>query len=108
MKTEVAQMRIARDVKDAERALNDALIAQANLFSTLLISRRETGAEPFIGHAELLRLAKSQQALLASSGDLARVHGGLQEIQQEVAGIRECPPNEPMGLDSGYAKTAVA
>lgn len=98
MKTEVAQMRIARDVKDAERALNDALIAQANLFSTMLISRRETGAEPFIGHAELLRLAKSQQALLASSGDLARVHGGLQEIQQEVAGFRECPPNEPMGF----------
>lgn len=106
MKIEVAQLRIAREVANAEGALNDALIAQTSLFSTLLIARRDAGVDPFCGHDQLLRLSKVQQSLLASSGDLARVHGGLQDIQQEVAGFRECPPNEPMGLDDATVHRA--
>lgn len=98
MELEVAQLRIARDVQAAEDALNDAMIAQSSLFSGLLVARRETGADPFLGHEQLLRLAKVQQALLTSSGDLSRVHGGLLKVQETVGGPRECPDQlSPMG-----------
>lgn len=91
MEISVATMRIARDITKAEQALNEALIAQSDLYGQLLRARKDTESDPFLGHEELLRLMKAQQNLLASSGDLARVHGGLLDVQQEVAGIRQCP-----------------
>lgn len=91
MEFAVASLRIARDLAQAEDALNDALIAQSDLYGNLLKVRKETGAGSFAGHEELLRLMKAQQNLLASSGDLARVHSGLLEVQIEHAGIERCP-----------------
>ncbi len=100
MDISVATMRIAREIANAETMLNEALIAQSDLYGQLLRARKETHANPFLGHEELLRLIKAQQNLLASSGDLARVHGGLSEVQQEVAGIRECPNSGELLVDS--------
>jgi hypothetical protein len=97
MTVPVAQMRIARDINDAERALDEALIRQSSLFSTMVAARRETGSEPFLGHEALLRLAKSQQALLEAGGNLARVHGSLLDVQKEVCGADACPPDEKTG-----------
>ncbi|MGB7408713.1 MAG: hypothetical protein WA908_09410 [Pontixanthobacter sp.] len=96
MSVSVARMRIAREIQDAEAKLDEALIGQASLLTTIINARRETGGEPFEGHATLLRLHKSQQALLSAGGDLARVHAGLKEIQIEKGIFDECPPNEPM------------
>jgi hypothetical protein len=90
----VANMRVARDVREAERALDEALLRQSQLFASMVTARREAGLEPFTGHEALLRLAKSQQALLDSSGDLARVHGQLLGIQEKMSGSDECPPDE--------------
>jgi hypothetical protein len=100
MEISVATMRIAREITQAEAMLNEALIAQSDLYGQLLRARKETDANPFLGHEHLLRLMKAQQNLLASSGDLARVHGGLSDLQQEVAGIRECPPSGELSFDS--------
>jgi hypothetical protein len=94
MTVPVAQMRIARDISEAEKALDEALIRQSSLFTTMISARRETDLEPFAGHEALLRLAKSQQALLEAGGNLARVHGQLREIQKELCGVDECPPDE--------------
>ncbi len=94
MTVPVAQMRIARDINEAERALDEALIRQSSLFTTMVSARRETGVDPFLGHEALLRLAKSQQALLEAGGNLARVHGSLLEVQKEVCGADDCPPAE--------------
>ena len=91
MTVPVAQMRIVRDIGEAEKALDEALIRQSSLFTTMVSARRETGADPFTGHEALLRLAKSQQALLEAGGNLARVHGSLLELQKEVCGSEECP-----------------
>ena len=44
MNTQVAQMRITRDLHDAEGALDEALIRQARLFVTMVSARRESGA----------------------------------------------------------------
>lgn len=97
MTVPVAQMRIARDITEAEKALDQALIRQSSLFTTMVSARLETGSEPFVGHEALLRLAKSQQALLEAGGNLARVHGSLLEVQKEVCGADACPPDERTG-----------
>ncbi len=94
MSFEVARMRVGREIQDAEGSLDDALIRQANLLATLVAVRRETGSLPSEGHDILLRLHKSQQALLSSSGDLARVHSRLVDIQKENGRVHDCPTEE--------------
>lgn len=87
-------MRITRDLHEAEAALDEALIRQANLLATMVRARRETSVGPFTGQDALLRLAASQKAILQASGELARVHGKLIDVGHEVnAGIADnCPP----------------
>ena len=97
MTVPVASMRLARDIRDAEYALDEALLRQSALFQSMVTARRETGSDPFTGHEALLRLAKSQQSLLAAGGDLARVHGQLLDVQREKGGADECPPEEKTG-----------
>ncbi|RDC60295.1 hypothetical protein HME9302_01496 [Alteripontixanthobacter maritimus] len=92
----IAQMRIQRDLTDAEAALAEALVKQTSLLATLLTARRDVSTKPFQGHLEIVRLLKSQQALLDAEGNLLRVHGGLKKIQGDVLGYVECPENEPM------------
>ena len=101
MTVPVAQMRIARDINEAEKALAEALLRHSSLFTTMVSARREPGSEPFVGQEALLRLAKSQQALLQAGGDLARVHGKLLDIQKEVAGDDSCPPDEERKVGTG-------
>jgi hypothetical protein len=91
MTVPIAQMRIAREISEAEKALDEALIRHSSLFTTMVSARRETGVDPFAGHEALLRLAKSQQSLLEAGGNLARVHGSLLELQKEVCETEECP-----------------
>ena len=94
MTVPVARMRIARDIREAEQALDTALLRYTELFGTMVAARQETGSGPFTGHEALLRLARSQKALLDAGGDLARVHGALLDIQREMAIADECPPEE--------------
>lgn len=96
MTKSIAQMRITRELSEAEIALNTALIKQSQLFSTLLAARTETGVSPILGQDALLRLAKSQQTLLAAGSDLARVHGRMLQIGQDMDLVprgEECPPD---------------
>lgn len=90
----VASMRVSRDIREAEAALDEALLRHSALFHSMVTARRETGVDPFTGHEALLRLTRSQQSLLEAEGDLARVHGQLLDIQREEANIDECPPPE--------------
>jgi hypothetical protein len=106
MTVPVAQLRIARDITEAEKALDEALIRHSSLFTTMVAARRETAAGPFVGHEALLRLAKSQQALLEAGGNLARVHGSLLDVQKEICGADECPPNEERGSQAGLGVAA--
>ena len=93
MTVPVAQMRISRDMTEAERALDEALIRHSSLFTTMVSARRETASGPAVGHEALLRLVRSQQALLEAGGDLARVHGSLLQVQREMGVGEECPPD---------------
>lgn len=106
MTIEVARMRIARDIHEAEASLDEALLKQANLLSSIVKARRETASGPFEGHDVLLRLNRSQQSILTAGSELARVHSRLQKIQEEKAGWHECPPNEPMRPNQASEKAA--
>jgi hypothetical protein len=100
MNTDVARVRIAREIGAAEEALDFALIKQAQLFTSLVTARQDTKAKPFEGQDALLRLTRSQQSLLSAGGDLARVHGKLLKIDREMGGAgSECPDDWrlPMG-----------
>lgn len=94
MTVPVAQMRITRDLREAEAALDEALLKQASLLTTMVTARRETGGDPFVGQEALMRLARSQQTLLSAGGDLARVHGRLLDVQREKGVGEECPEDE--------------
>ena len=93
MPLSVAQLRIARDLHKAEAALDEALMRQATLLATMVGARRETGVAPFLGQEALMRLVKSQQAMVDAGGELARVHGRLSTIAVETCGGNDaCPP----------------
>lgn len=93
MTKHVAQVRIARELADAEASLNEALLKQSQLFTTLLTARRDAGVNHIQGQDALLRLAKTQQSLLSAGGDLARVHGRMLEIGRDMDVVMsdDCP-----------------
>jgi hypothetical protein len=97
----VAQMRIVRDIRQAEEALNEALLRNSSLFTSVVSARQETGTGPFVAHEALLRLSRSQQSLLEAHGDLARVHGTLLDVQRELGVGDDCPPEEPREPEGG-------
>ena len=96
MSNNIAQLRISRELREAELAVDEALLKQSALLSTLIKARQDTGADPFTGHDALLRLSKSQLTLLSAGGELARVHSCLSKIQMDVLGYEGCPKNLPM------------
>lgn len=100
MSTTVAQMRIVRELREAEEALDNALLRQSTLLSTMIEARRDTGSGPFTGHEALLRLTKSHHTLVTAGGDLARVHSNLLKVQSDVLGYEDCPPEgRPVAFD---------
>lgn len=103
----VAQLRIARDLHQAEAALDEALVRQAQLLQTMVGARRNTGVAPFLGQDALMRLLKSQQAMLDAGGELARVHGRLSTIAVETCGGNDsCPPRAELeGADDSETGT---
>lgn len=91
---QVAQLRIARQIVEAEEALNHALITHSTLFTSLVSARSETEVGKFTGQDALMRLLKGHQSLLTAGNDLARVHVRLLEIAQETGQTAEgCPDN---------------
>ena len=93
MNFDAAQARISRELVDAELAVDDALIKQSMLFASIITARRDLGLGATSTQESLLRLAKSQQSLLAVGGDLARVHGNMSAIATEITGelVSDCP-----------------
>jgi hypothetical protein len=105
----VAQMRVTRDLHEAEAALDEALICQANLLSSMVTARREAGLPPFEGQDALMRLLKSQQAMVDAGGELARVHGRLNAIAVETMGGNDaCPKTATLASPAETGPSAAA
>ena len=110
MTINVAQMRIEREVREAEEALNEALLCQSQLFTSMLAARRDIAAPVMTGQDALMRLSKSQQSLLSAGGDLARVHGRLAEIGAEITGTGTdtfCRPTGTIAENSAVFRAAI-
>lgn len=86
MTVEVAKLRIARNLYEAEAALDEALMRQSQLMTSIVEARRETGVAPFTAQEALMRLARLQQSMLTAGGDLARIHGRMQDIGHALMG----------------------
>lgn len=101
-------LRISRDLHEAEAAIDEALIRQANLLATMVRARREPSVGAFTGQEALLRLAASQKAMLDASNEIARVHGKLLDVGREVGSgmVDDCPPTGKL-VDSGNTVTMV-
>lgn len=86
-------IRITRDLHEAEAAIDEALIRQANLLATMVRARREASVGAFTGQEALLRLAASQKAMLDASNEIARVHGKLLDVGRELGSgmVDDCP-----------------
>lgn len=102
-------MRITRDLHEAEAAIDEALIRQANLLATMVRARRDSLVGAFTGQEALLRLAASQKAMLEASNEIARVHGKLLEVGREVGSgmVDDCPPKGSLAKDPLANDTAV-
>lgn len=62
-----ARMRTTRNLSQADAAFDGTLLKQTSLLASLITARREARSGPLLGHAELMRLVKSQQALLSAA-----------------------------------------
>ncbi len=104
MTPSVANQRISRDLRNAEYALDEALLCQAQLLSTMVHARRETGVAPYTGQDALMRLVRSQAAMLNAGGELARVHGRLTDIATETGVANDPKPTPAFGLSDSEAE----
>ena len=90
----VAAVRIARQLKTAEKQADDALLALSDLMSTLLRARADIHGVPHTGQAALMRLVQAQQSFISGSNDLFRVHDVMSSIGREM-GVLDEPNSTP-------------
>ena len=89
-----ATARIARQLRDAEQATDQAIIKSAELMATLVRARAESGVIVHTGQKALIRLVRAQQALVDGSSDIFRVHDEMAGIGREL-GIFDEPNSTP-------------
>ncbi|MGE3690542.1 MAG: hypothetical protein AB7F98_04095 [Novosphingobium sp.] len=88
LNTSAATARIARQLSTAERATDAAILAAAELMSTLLTARANPEVVVHTGQKAILRLHRAQGALIQGSSDIFRVHDEMSTIGREM-GIQE-------------------
>ena len=91
MTTQVATLRIARELKQFEDAIDAAIAAQATLNQTLVQARIDTDTPAVTGHVAFMRLAKAAQQLIAARGDAIRAHEDLYRIGEERNDVLTSP-----------------
>jgi len=90
----IASDQIKQDMPHTEVSIDQALISVSNLLATLVQARVDTGVPAATGQIAVRRLAKAQMALVEASSDVLRVHGELQKVGREFAGMdlhETCP-----------------
>lgn len=91
MTSEVATLRIARDLKHLEDAIDAAIAAQCSLGMTLVQARMDTDAPAVSGHVAMMRLAKAGQSLIAARTDAIRAHEDLYKVGVERGDLVSSP-----------------
>lgn len=94
MTSDVATLRIMRELKQLEDAIDAAIVAQCALGATLAQARIDTDAPAVTGHVAIMRLGKAGQMLIAARADAIRAHEDLYKVGQERGDLVGAPkPN---------------
>lgn len=102
-----ATARIARQLKQAECKTDEALLALAELMSTLVHARSNADVVPHTGQSALIRLSQAQQSIIAGSSDLFRVHDVMSSIGRELGVLDEPNSTPAFGVtEAGNEKVA--
>ena len=92
--------RISRQLRDAELKTDAALLAAADLMSSLVQARALADVAPHKGQQALIRLVRAQQSIIEGSNDIFRVHDVMSGIGQEMGLFDESTPTDPFkGID---------
>lgn len=91
MTSEVAALRIVRDLKQLENAIDAAIAAQCSLGQTLAQARVDTEAPAISGHIAMMRLMKAGQSLIAARTDAIRAHEDLYKVGVERGDLLVSP-----------------
>lgn len=94
MSLNVAAVRLAREVPTAEQAIDEALLATANVLQTMLKARIGGEVPAHTGQLALVKLVHTQKALIEASSGFLRVHEELASLGREmmVSDDDYCPP----------------
>jgi hypothetical protein len=94
MTSEIAALRIVRELNLLEDAIDAAIAAQCTLGVTLAQARIDTESPAVTGHVAMMRLSKAGQMLIAARADAIRAHEDLYKVGQERGDILSEPkPN---------------
>lgn len=86
-----ATARLARQVPQAERDIDTAIIALNNLMSSMVAARHVEGVLPGTGETAIQHVGKAIEGLMIASGEVAKAHGRLRKIQEETGiGVTYC------------------
>lgn len=91
MTPEVAALRIVRDLKQLEDAIDAAIAAQCTLGATLAQARIDTESPAVTGQVAMMRLAKAGQMLIAARADAIRAHEDLYKVGEERGDLLTSP-----------------
>ena len=94
MQSNIAAMRIARQLNKCEQGADRLLADTAILVAEMATARVESGTKTGTGQRALQRVIAAQQALSEAQSGLTRAHVDLLKIGQERGDILtgECPP----------------
>lgn len=93
----VALARISRQLKDAEKKADAALLATSELMSTLLVARDDPELTAHTGQDALTRLVHAQVSILEGSTGIFRAHNAVAKIGVELGILEESVPTDPLG-----------
>ena len=94
MTSDIATMRINRDLNVSELELDQAIVSSATLLATMIHARLETQSPVSVGQVAVMRLVRSLGALSEARSDLIRTHAELLKVGQERGALMDgdCPP----------------
>ncbi len=79
-----ATARIARQLHDAEKTADAALLASSELMTSLILARSNPAVIVHTGQQALMRLVRAQQSIIDGTNDLFRVHAEVSSIGKEL------------------------
>ena len=106
MTAEIAALRIERELKQLEDAIDLAISAQCALGVTLTQARIDTSSPAVSGHVAMMRLAKAGQMLVAARSDAIRAHEDLYKVGRERGDLVGGP--KPKGALERFSEVAAA